>query len=136
MDVLQTLRYARSRSPKFVSELKEFVRFPSVSSQPERAGDIKRCARWLAKHLQQIGLKHVRIIPTRGNPIVYASWQRAPGRPTLIIYGHYDVLPGEPIREWHTPPFTRASRTTISARVAPLTTKASFSLTSRRSSLT
>ncbi len=67
---------------------------------------MKKCAHWLAQHLQRIGLDRVRIISTRGNPIVYASWQRAPGRPTLIIYGHYDVLPGEPLREWHTPPFT------------------------------
>jgi acetylornithine deacetylase/succinyl-diaminopimelate desuccinylase-like protein len=84
----------------------EFLRFPSVSSQPERTGDLRKCAAWLARHLQGIGLNQVRIIPTRGNPIVYASWRRAPGRPTLIIYGHYDVLPGEPLSEWRTPPFT------------------------------
>jgi acetylornithine deacetylase/succinyl-diaminopimelate desuccinylase-like protein len=107
MQIIQRpLSYARARRPKFVSELKEFVRFPSVSSQTQRSGDIKRCAQWLAQHLQQIGLERVRIIPTRGNPIVYASWQRAAGHPTLIIYGHYDVLPGEPLREWRTPPFT------------------------------
>lgn len=100
------LTYARARRQKFVSELKEFLRFPSVSSQPERAGDIRKCATWLARHLKGVGLDRVRIVPTRGNPIVYASWLRAPGRPTLIIYGHYDVLPGEPLREWRTPPFT------------------------------
>jgi acetylornithine deacetylase/succinyl-diaminopimelate desuccinylase-like protein len=55
--------------------------------------------------LQSIGFRNVRIIPTRGHPIVYASWLRAPERPTLIIYGHYDVLPGEPLRQWRTPPF-------------------------------
>jgi acetylornithine deacetylase/succinyl-diaminopimelate desuccinylase-like protein len=102
----RALNYARSRRPKFVSELKDFLRFPSISSQPGRAGDIRRCARWLATHLHEIGLERVRLIPTRGNPIVYASWQRAPERPTLIIYGHYDVLPGEPLREWRTSPFT------------------------------
>jgi acetylornithine deacetylase/succinyl-diaminopimelate desuccinylase-like protein len=64
------------------------------------------CAKWLAHHLKGVGLDRVRIIPTAGNPIVYASWLRAPDRPTLIIYGHYDVLPGEPLREWRTPPFT------------------------------
>lgn len=106
MNPSRALDYARARRQKFVAELKEFVRFPSVSSQPERAADIKRCAHWLARQLQQIGLERVRMIPTRGNPIVYASWQRAPGRPTLILYGHYDVLPGEPLREWRTPPFT------------------------------
>ena len=105
MGILRTLTYARAHHPKFVSELKEFLRFPSISSQPERAGDIRRCAQWLARHLRQIGLESVRIISTRGNPIVYASWEGAPGRPTLLIYGHYDVLPGEPLREWRTPPF-------------------------------
>jgi acetylornithine deacetylase/succinyl-diaminopimelate desuccinylase-like protein len=106
LDPHRALGYARAGRKKFVSELKEFLRFPSVSSQPERAGDLGKCAAWLARHLQGIGLDRVRVIPTRGNPIVYASWVRAPGRPTLIIYGHYDVLPGEPLREWHTPPFT------------------------------
>jgi acetylornithine deacetylase/succinyl-diaminopimelate desuccinylase-like protein len=100
------LQYARSRRPVFISELKNFLRFPSVSSQPKRTGNIAQCANWLARNLKNAGLDHVRLIPTRGNPIVYASWLRAPGRPTLIIYGHYDVLPGEPLREWRTPPFT------------------------------
>jgi len=102
----RALQYARGRRAKFVSELKEFLRFPSVSSQPKLAGDVANCAKWLARHLNGIGLDRVRVIPTPGNPIVYASWLHAPGRPTLIIYGHYDVLPGEPLREWHTPPFT------------------------------
>jgi acetylornithine deacetylase/succinyl-diaminopimelate desuccinylase-like protein len=106
MNPSRALQYARVHHPRFVAELKEFLRFPSVSSQGERAGDVKKCANWLAHHLQSVGLDRVRVIPTRGNPIVYASWLRARGRPTLIIYGHYDVLPGEPLREWHTPPFT------------------------------
>jgi len=106
MQIQRPLSYARARRKKFVSELNEFLRFPSVSSQPTRADDVKRCAHWLAQHLQGIGLDQVRVIPTRRHPIVYASWQHAPERPTLIIYGHYDVLPGEPLREWRTPPFT------------------------------
>lgn len=106
MNPKRALAYARAHRTKFVAELKSFLRFPSVSSQPERAGDVGRCATWLARHLKSIGLDNVRIVPTRGNPIVYASSLRAAGRPTLIIYGHYDVLPGEPLREWRTPPFT------------------------------
>jgi acetylornithine deacetylase/succinyl-diaminopimelate desuccinylase-like protein len=105
VDPHRALKYARTRRATFVSELKEFLRFPTVSSQPEHANDLKKCAYWLANHLRHIGLDRVRVIPTRGNPIVYASWLRAPGRPTLIIYGHYDVLPGEPLRQWRTPPF-------------------------------
>ena len=106
MNPTRALNYARARRSKFVSELKEFLRFPSVSSQPRRRADVKKCAHWLARHLQNIGLERVRVIATRGNPIVYGSWLRALGRPTLIIYGHYDVLPGEPISEWRTPPFS------------------------------
>ena len=106
MDPHRALDYARTRRAPFVSELKEFLRFPSVSSHPRRARDLNKCARWLARHLHSIGLERVKVIPTPGHPIVYASWLRAPGRPTLIIYGHYDVLPGEPLSEWRTPPFT------------------------------
>jgi len=106
MQIQRPLNYARAHRQRFVSELKEFLRFASVSSQPERAGDIAKCANWLARHLKNIGLDQVRIVTTPGNPIVYASWLRAPERATLIIYGHYDVLPGEPLREWRTPPFT------------------------------
>ncbi len=74
-----------------------------------RARDVKACAMWLARHLKKIGLNRVRLIPTKGNPLVYAS-MRAPGRrdgrtPTLLIYGHYDVVPAEPLAQWETPPF-------------------------------
>jgi len=106
MDVQRPLNYARAHRAKFVSELKDFIRFPSVSSKADRRDDIRRCAHWLARNLQQIGLERVRVIQTAANPIVYASWQRATGRPSLIIYGHYDVVAAEPLREWRTPPFT------------------------------
>jgi len=102
------LAYARTHCRRFLSELKEFLRFPSISSQ--HAHDVRRCAEWLARHLQQIGLLNVRIFPTPGNPIVYGSWLRARNKPTLLIYGHYDVLPGEPMAEWHTPPFSPTLR--------------------------
>jgi acetylornithine deacetylase/succinyl-diaminopimelate desuccinylase-like protein len=86
-------------------ELKEFIRFPSVSAQPEHADDLKQCAAWLADHLRQIGLKRIAVVPTERYPIVYAEWRGAPGRPTVLIYGHYDVQPPEPLDEWRTPPF-------------------------------
>jgi acetylornithine deacetylase/succinyl-diaminopimelate desuccinylase-like protein len=106
MNASRALQYARTRRTRFVSELKEFLRFPSVSSQPEHAEDLKNCAHWLGDHLRRIGLERVRVIPTRGHPIVYATSRQKPTRPTVLIYGHYDVLPGEPLREWRTPPFT------------------------------
>lgn len=102
----RALQYARTRRTNFVSELREFLRFPSVSSQPRLAEEVANCAKWLARHLKGIGLDAVRVIPTAGNPIIYASWLRAPHRPTLIFYGHYDVVPAEPLRQWRTPPFT------------------------------
>lgn len=101
----RALQYSRTHRARFVSELKEFLRFPSVSSRPERANDVKRCAHWLALHLQKIGLTRVQVIPTRGHPIVYASSRLLKGRPTLLIYGHYDVVSEEPLAHWHTSPF-------------------------------
>jgi acetylornithine deacetylase/succinyl-diaminopimelate desuccinylase-like protein len=105
MAPLRALAYARQHRPRFLAELKDFIRFPTISSQPEHAGDLGKCAAWLASHLRRIGLDSVRMVPTRGYPIVYAAWQRAPGAPTVLVYGHYDVLPADPLHEWRTPPF-------------------------------
>jgi acetylornithine deacetylase/succinyl-diaminopimelate desuccinylase-like protein len=104
------LAYARRHRSRFLAELKDFVRFPTVSSQPAHAGDLKKCAAWLASHLRRIGLERVRVVPTRGHPIVYAAWQRAPGAPTVLVYGHYDVLPADPLQEWRSPPFEPVAR--------------------------
>jgi Acetylornithine deacetylase/Succinyl-diaminopimelate desuccinylase and related deacylases len=97
--------YVRKHQARFVSELKELMRFPTVSAQPNHASDLKKCADWLAAHLRQIGLDHVQVAPTQRHPIVYADWTRTRGRPTVLIYGHYDVQPPEPLNEWQTPPF-------------------------------
>jgi acetylornithine deacetylase/succinyl-diaminopimelate desuccinylase-like protein len=99
------LAYARRHRSGFVEELKDFIRFPSVSNQPQHARDVRSCAKWLAAHLKKIGLERVGIISTSRHPIVFAAWQGAPGSPTLLIYGHYDVQPAEPLSEWHTDPF-------------------------------
>lgn len=89
---------------RWLEELKQFIRFPTVSAQPAHADDIKRCAAWLAHHLRHIGLQNVQVIPTRRHPLVYADWKRVRG-PTILIYGHYDVQPAEPLKEWRSPPF-------------------------------
>jgi acetylornithine deacetylase/succinyl-diaminopimelate desuccinylase-like protein len=104
------LAYARAHRREFLSQLKEFARIPTVSAQPEHRADIRACAEWLAAHLGRIGLDTVRIIPTAGNPLVYASHAADPARPTLLIYGHYDVQPPDPLAEWHSPPFTPTLR--------------------------
>ena len=108
----QALAYARdpSRRTAFVRGLADFVRFPSVGGQPARAGDVRRCAAWLADHLRGVGLEHVRVVPTAGHPVVYADWLHAPGRPTVLVYGHYDVQPPEPLAAWTSPPFEPAVR--------------------------
>ncbi len=98
-------RFTSRQRARFLDELKHYIRFPTVSAQPKHAGELKRCAAWLAGHLRRIGLQGVKVIPTPRHPIVYAEWLAAPGRPTVLIYGHYDVQPVEPLAEWRTPPF-------------------------------
>src|SRR5215471_6311691 len=101
----RALAYARAHRGRYLEELKEFVRFPTVSSQAKHAPDLGNCARWLARHLERIGLQNVTILLPERRPIVYGEWLRAPGRPTVLIYGHYDVQPPDPLREWISPPF-------------------------------
>jgi acetylornithine deacetylase/succinyl-diaminopimelate desuccinylase-like protein len=88
-----------------LTELGAFLRIPSVSTLAEHAGDIAQAAQWVAGYLTQAGLDHVRIIPTAGHPLVYADWLHAPDQPTLLIYGHYDVQPPDPLDGWGSPPF-------------------------------
>ena len=117
------LAYAQTHGQRFVAELKDFLRFPSVSAQPKHAGDVQQCAVWLADHLRQLGLERVQVIPTRRHPLVYAAWQHAPGRPTVLIYGHYDVQPADPLEAWHSPPFERPCVGTISTAAERATTR-------------
>ena len=107
MDTLRNaLAYARGKQSRFERELGAFIRFPSVSAQPQHADDTAKCAAWLANHLHVVGLGQIQVIPTPRHPIVYADWRHAsPGIPTVLIYGHYDVQPAEPLTEWRSPPF-------------------------------
>ncbi len=95
--------YIEQNQHRFIQELQDFLKFPSVSTQPERTKDLRSCAQWLVDHLQAIGLE-ARLIESKGHPIV---WAKAAGQSSkrLIIYGHYDVQPEDPIDQWHTPPF-------------------------------
>jgi acetylornithine deacetylase/succinyl-diaminopimelate desuccinylase-like protein len=105
MDPSSALTYARTHRPRFLEELKEFVRFPTVSAQPKYNGYLKECANWLAGHLERIGLEQVQVMPAKYHPIVFAESRRVPGRPTVLLYGHYDVQPVDPLSAWHSPPF-------------------------------
>lgn len=82
-----------------------------MSTLPDHAADVERCASWVASHLEAIGLRHVRLLATGGNPIAYGDWLDAgPDAPTLLVYGHYDVQPADPLELWETPPFEPAFR--------------------------
>jgi acetylornithine deacetylase/succinyl-diaminopimelate desuccinylase-like protein len=97
--------YVREHEALFLEELKEFIRIPSVSTAPEHKADVERAARFVADSLAAAGLQNIEIIPTAGHPLVYADWLHAPGKPTVLCYGHYDVQPPEPLELWESPPF-------------------------------
>jgi acetylornithine deacetylase/succinyl-diaminopimelate desuccinylase-like protein len=105
-DPSSALHYARTHRHRFVEELKEFIRFPSISAIPKHAPDIRKCAQWLADHLARIGLDEVKIVRTKGHPIVYAASTPPHGNSTVLVYGHYDVQPADPIHAWRSPPFS------------------------------
>lgn len=98
--------YLTEHRDRFVRELCEYLRFPSVSAQPKHAGDLRACAEWIAEHCRGIGLE-AEVNPTGGSPIVLARTPRRPGtrKPHFLVYGHYDVQPPEPLELWKSPPF-------------------------------
>jgi acetylornithine deacetylase/succinyl-diaminopimelate desuccinylase-like protein len=101
----QTIRYIDDNAERFVDELKEFLRIPSISADPAYTADVRRAAEYVADEARSVGLENVRIFDTPGHPIVYADWLHAPGKPTVLIYGHYDVQPVDPLELWSSPPF-------------------------------
>lgn len=100
------LDYLAANETRFLSELCDYLRFPSVSAQPKHKPDLEKCAAWIANHARAIGLE-VEVCPTRGNPIVLARKRRRVGarKPHYVVYGHYDVQPPEPLELWKSPPF-------------------------------
>jgi len=99
--------YYEQNRERYLEGLKDFLRIPSISTLPEHKPDIERAAAFVATELRQIGLKTVEIIRGKPDqhPLVYGEWLEAPGKPTLLIYGHYDVQPPDPLEEWISPPF-------------------------------
>jgi acetylornithine deacetylase/succinyl-diaminopimelate desuccinylase-like protein len=95
---------------RYLEELKALLAIPSISALPQHAGDVKRCADWCADEMRRIGLQHVRLIDTPGNPVVYGDWLEAAGAPTILFYGHYDVQPVDPLELWQSPPFEATVR--------------------------
>jgi acetylornithine deacetylase/succinyl-diaminopimelate desuccinylase-like protein len=88
-----------------MNDLMEFLRIPSISALPEHSGDVRHAAEFVRDWLKRAGFRNSRLIEGEGNPLVYAEWLDAPGKPTLLLYGHYDVQPPDPLDEWKSPPF-------------------------------
>ncbi len=102
----EALQYAEAHRDQFLSELKEFLSIPSISAVAEHQKDLQRAAQWLADHFTSIGLDHAKVHQTAGHPIVTADWLHAGAdQPTVLIYGHYDVQPIDPIELWQSDPF-------------------------------
>jgi acetylornithine deacetylase/succinyl-diaminopimelate desuccinylase-like protein len=95
---------------RYLAELTALLAIPSISALPEHAADVRRCAEWCNAEMQRIGLQNVRLIETPGNPVVYGDWLEAPGAPTILFYGHYDVQPVDPLNLWESPPFEATIR--------------------------
>ncbi len=102
--------FAQKNHPRFLNELKDFLRIPSISTLPEHKDDCRKAAATLETELTRIGMENARIIETEGHPLVYADWLHAAGKPTVLVYGHYDVQPVDPIDEWLSPPFEPTER--------------------------
>src|SRR3974390_2402418 len=104
----EALAYNKANRDKHLARLMELVRIPSIGVLPQYDADTARCAQAFADELKNIGLNAVEIIPGNGKdeqPLVKAEWLGAPGKPTVLLYGHYDVQPPDPLDEWKTPPF-------------------------------
>jgi acetylornithine deacetylase/succinyl-diaminopimelate desuccinylase-like protein len=100
----------RQHRAEHLADLEAFVRIPSVSADPERRTDVRRTADWLAAKLGEAGIQNARLAETAGNPVVTGEWLAAPGKPTILIYGHYDVQPADPLESWESPPFEPTHR--------------------------
>src|SRR5580698_9694008 len=125
--------FIQENQPRFLDELKEFIRIPSISTLPEHVPDIARAAGFVAGQLRAAGMENVEIIPTAKHPLVYADWLHAPGKPTVLCYGHYDVQPADPLELWVSLPSSPPSATATSMPVARSTTRARCTCTSRPS---
>ena len=110
MALTAAVAFAKDNGDRFVEELQALLRIPSISTDPERVDDVRKAAQFVADELTRIGMQNVRLIETstatrKGHPLVYADWLNAPGKATVLCYGHYDVQPAEPLDEWKSPPF-------------------------------
>ena len=109
-DLRRVLAHLESDRERILAELEAFAAIPSVSTDPAHAGGIAAAAEWVERALSGAGPVSARTIATRGNPVVYGEWLGAPGQPTVLVYGHYDVQPPDPLEKWNSPPFAPTVR--------------------------
>jgi acetylornithine deacetylase/succinyl-diaminopimelate desuccinylase-like protein len=103
------VRYCDAHQAEFLEELARWIAIPSISADPQRVGDVRRCCECIVERMRAVGLD-AKVLETDGNPLAYGEWLGAPGKPTALIYGHYDVQPVDPIELWRTPPFEATVR--------------------------
>jgi len=97
--------YARDNQQRFLNELKDLLRIPSISTLNEHKSDVHKAGEFVANELRRIGMENVELIQTKGHPLLYADWLHAAGKPTVLMYAHFDVQPPDPLDEWKSPPF-------------------------------
>jgi acetylornithine deacetylase/succinyl-diaminopimelate desuccinylase-like protein len=106
----QVVDFINVNRDRYIEELKQYLASPSVSALPQHAADVRRCAEWTADAIRAAGMQNVALMETPGNPVVYGEWLGAPGKPTMLYYGHYDVQPVDPLNLWTSPPFEATIR--------------------------
>jgi acetylornithine deacetylase/succinyl-diaminopimelate desuccinylase-like protein len=97
--------YLDTNNARFIEEMLDFLRIPSISSLPENAADVRKAGEWVMQRMQTAGIENIEMMETGGHPVVYGDWLHAPGKPTVMVYGHFDVQPVDPIHLWDSPPF-------------------------------
>ncbi len=102
----KVVNYINSNKKNFVEELISFLKIPSISNNSENKQDMVTCAKWVSESMAKSGLENIQIFETRGHPVVYGDWLKAgTDKPTILVYGHYDVQPVDPLELWTSPPF-------------------------------
>ncbi len=101
----EVINHIKSNKDNYVEELKDYLRIPSISTTSSHKKDMAKCAKFVSGKLKDAGMSKIKIIPTAGHPLVYGEWMKAKGKPTVLIYGHYDVQPVDPIELWESDPF-------------------------------
>ncbi len=107
---LEALQYASRNKDQFLTTLNDILVIPSISTDPDRLADMAKAAEWMASQLRGLGMQGVKVFPTSKHPIVYGELLGNPGAPTVLIYGHYDVQPADPLDLWKSPPFEPTRR--------------------------